>query len=634
MCGIAGFFGRGDRDVLERMTSRLVHRGPDDHGFLIEPDSGVHLGFRRLAILDLAGGRQPMTTADGALSIVFNGEIYNFRELRRELTELGARFQTDHSDTEVLLHGYRRWGEELPNHLNGMWAFAILDRAHRRVFLSRDRFGKKPLFWQLAGDTLVFASELTAMREHPAVRGGVDVKALRKYFAYGYVPAPLSLVEGVCKLPAGHSLTFGLDDRKITVVRYWHYLPEPVDTRPANAESRWVEEFTTLLEAAVKRRLVADVPVGCFLSGGIDSSTVTALAARHAGRDRIKAFSIGFEEASFDETAFARKVAAHVNVDHRVETLPVEQALGILPDLAARMDEPIADSSILPTYLLCQHARREVTVALGGDGADELLAGYDPFRALRYARMYAKLIPRPLHRAVSLLIARLPVSHGYMSLDFKLKRTLRGMDYSPRLRLPVWMAPLSPREMTELFDAPVELDDLYSEAIDAWDHCPADNDVERAIAFYIRTYLQDDILAKVDRASMLHSLEVRAPFLDIELVDFLRRLPADMKLRGGTSKWILRKAAHALLPADILTRRKQGFALPVGGWLAEGKLGKPDIVSGPRQAFWQRHLEEQRRNVADHRLYLWSEIALADSTIGATPPPQPLATPERTATAA
>src|SRR6185437_1994985 len=410
MCGIAGFFGRGDRDVLERMTSRLVHRGPDDHGFLIEPDSGVHLGFRRLAILDLAGGRQPMTTADGALSIVFNGEIYNFRELRRELTELGVRFQTDHSDTEVLLHGYHRWGEDLPNHLNGMWAFAILDRAHRRAFLSRDRFGKKPLFWQLAGDTLVFASELTAMREHPAVRGGIDERALRKYFAYGYVPAPLSLVEGVHKLPAGHSLTFGLVDRKITVVRYWHYLPEPVDTRPANAESRWVEEFTTLLEAAVKRRLVADVPVGCFLSGGIDSSTVTALAARHAGRDRIKAFSIGFEEASFDETAFARKVAAHVNVDHRVETLPVEHALGILPDLAARMDEPIADSSILPTYLLCQHARREVTVALGGDGADELLAGYDPFRALRYARTYAKLMPLPLHRAVSLLIARLPVS--------------------------------------------------------------------------------------------------------------------------------------------------------------------------------------------------------------------------------
>lgn len=634
MCGIAGFFGRGDRTALERMTSRLVHRGPDDHGYLIQSEIGAHLGFRRLAILDLAGGKQPMSTDDSALSIVFNGEIYNFRELREELTDLGARFQTDHSDTEVLLHGYRQWGDELSNHLNGMWAFAILDRRQKRAFLSRDRFGKKPLFWQLAGDTLVFASELTAMREHPAVRGGMDQHALRKYFAYGYVPAPLSLIEGVHKLPAGHSLSFDLQDRTVNVARYWHYLPEPTETRPTDVEAHWIEEFTALLDAAVKRRLVADVPVGCFLSGGIDSSMVTALGARNAGRDRIKAFSIGFEEASFDETAYAREVAAHVNVDHRVETLPVERALQILPDLALRMDEPIADSSILPTYLLCQHARREVTVAIGGDGADELLAGYDPFRALRHARRYEKLMPRPLHRAVALLIARLPVSHRYMSLDFKLKRALRGMDYSGQLRLPVWMAPVSPKEMTELFAAPIDLDDLYSEAIDAWDGCAADNDVERSIAFYIRTYLQDDILVKVDRASMLHSLEVRAPFLDIELVDFLRRLPADMKLRGGTTKWILRKAAQQLLPASILARRKQGFALPVGGWLAEGKLGNPDTVFGERRAFWQQRLDEQRHHRADHRLYLWAEIALANSTIGATPPLQSLATPVPEASAA
>ena len=627
MCGIAGFFGHGDRGILERMAARIAHRGPDDEGFLIDTASSAHLGFRRLAILDLAGGRQPMTTSDGALSIVFNGEIYNFQELRRELRGLGAVFQTDHSDTEALLHGYRQWGEDLPNYLNGMWAFAILDRGQKRAFLSRDRFGKKPLFWQLAGDTLIFASELTAMREHPSVCGGVNETALRKYFAYGYVPAPHSLVEGVHKLPAGHSLQFDLNDRMVQIQRYWQYQPEPVDTRPANTEARWVEEFTALVDAAVERRLVADVPVGCFLSGGIDSSTVTALAARHAGRDRIKAFSIGFEEASFDETTYAREVAAHVNVDHRVETLPIRQALEILPDLAARMDEPIADSSILPTYLLCRHARSEVTVALGGDGADELLAGYDPFRALRYARWYEKMMPRPLHRAVSLLVARLPVSHHYMSLDFKLKRTLRGMDYPSRLRLPVWMAPLSPKEMTELFEGRVDPSDLYSEAIDAWDNCPVANDVERTIAFYIRTYLQDDILTKVDRASMLHSLEVRAPFLDIELVDFLRRLPVDMKLRGGTTKWILRKVARSLLPKSVLTRRKQGFALPLGGWLAEGKLGDPDTVSGPRQAFWRQRLDEQRRHLKDNRLYLWAEMALADSTVGATPPPQSLATP-------
>lgn len=624
MCGIAGFVGRGDRASLERMTARIAHRGPDDESYLVDVATGTHLGFRRLAIVDPVGGVQPMTTSDGALSIVFNGEIYNHRELRHELIGRGAAFQTDHSDTEVLLHGYRQWGEDLPNHLNGMWAFAILDRREQRVFLSRDRFGEKPLFWQLAGDTFVFSSELTAMREHPAVRGGVDATALRKYFAYGFVPAPNSLVDGVHKLPAGHSLRFDLAGGNVSLARYWHYSPEPNPTQSAHAEARWVEEFTALLDAAVQRRLVADVPVGCFLSGGIDSSTVTALAARHAGRERIKAFSIGFEEASFDETVYAREVATQVNVDHRVETLPIQRALDILPDLAARMDEPIADSSILPTYLLCQHARKEVTVAVGGDGADELLAGYDPFRALRYARWYERLMPRPLHHAVSLLVSRLPVSHRYMSLDFKLKRTLRGMDFPKRLRLPIWMAPLSPRELTELVEAPVDPEELYSEAIDAWDSCAVNGDVERTIAFYIRTYLQDDILAKVDRASMLHSLEVRAPFLDIELVDFLRRLPASMKLRGGTTKWILRKAAANVLPPSILTRRKQGFALPVGGWLAESMLGDETTVSGPRQTFWRQRLDEQRRHRRDNRLYLWGEIALANSTVGSTPPPDPL----------
>lgn len=631
MCGISGFFGQGDLATLERMAKRIAHRGPDDEGFLVEPKNGVHLGFRRLAILDIAGGKQPMTTEDGALSVVFNGEIYNFIELRRELTALGAQFLTDHSDTEVLLHGYRQWGEDLPNHLNGMWAFALVDHRRRRVFLCRDRFGKKPLFWQLAGDTLIFASELTAMREHPLVRGGLNAQALRKYLAYGYVPAPLSLLDGVQKLPAGHSLGFDLASRKATVSRYWQYKAEPVQT--AVQEEHCIEEFSALLGEAVRRRLVADVPVGSFLSGGIDSSMVTALATRHAGRERIKAFSIGFEEASFDETAFAREVATHLKVDHRVEVLPIQRALDILPDLAARLDEPIADSSILPTYLLCKHARGHVTVALGGDGADELLAGYDPFRALNYARWYEKLVPKPIHRAISMLVARLPVSHRYMSLDFKLKRTLRGLDHPPHLWLPVWMAPLSPKDMAELFTAPVDLDELYSEAIEAWENCAADDDVERSIAFYVRTYLQDDILTKVDRASMLHSLEVRAPFLDIEVVDFLRRLPTRMKLRAGKTKWILRQAARKLLPPEIIARRKQGFALPVGGWLAEGKLGDADTVSGPRQAFWRRELDEQQCHAADNRLYLWSEIALANSTLGSIPQSQ-LDTPAPEATAA
>jgi asparagine synthase (glutamine-hydrolysing) len=613
MCGIAGFFGAGDEVTLWRMTARIAHRGPDDDGFLVEPDRGVHLGFRRLAILDIAGGKQPMTTADGALSIVFNGQIYNHRELRTELERLGARFVTDHSDTEVLLHGWRQWGDDLPNRLNGMWAFAIYDRRTRSVFFSRDRFGKKPLFYFAGADVFAFASELTALREHPAVPGALSQRALQKYFAYGYVPAPLTFIEGVAKLPAGNSLTLDLDDLTHRVARYWQYQPAP--QHAARSEGEWIEEFRARLDAAVARRLGADVPVGCFLSGGIDSSTVTALAMRHAGKDRIKAFSIGFEEASFDETRYARRVAQHVGADHQIETMSVQRALDILPDIAARWDEPIADSSILPTYLLCQHARRQVTVALGGDGADELLAGYDPFRALRYARWYEKLVPKPVHRAVSLVAARLPVSHRYMSLDFRLKRTLRGMDHPAHLRLPVWMAPLAPSELNELFSAPLDLDDVYSEAIDAWDNCASSDPIERTIAFYIRLYLQDDILVKVDRASMLHSLEVRAPFLDIELVDFLRHMPSRMKLRGGTAKWILRECAKSLLPREVLTRSKQGFAVPIGQWFRDGQLPATRMAVNP--GFWEITSAAQRTQRSDQRLALWANWILGASHLGA-----------------
>jgi asparagine synthase (glutamine-hydrolysing) len=616
MCGIAGFFGAGDEATLRRMAKRIEHRGPDDEGFLIEADAGVFLGFRRLAILDIAGGKQPMTTADGALSVVFNGQIYNFKELRAELEQLGAQFRTDHSDTEVLLHGWRHWGKDLPDRLNGMWAFAIYDRRQRQVFFSRDRFGKKPLFFYAGKNSFVFASELTALREHPLVPSTLSELALRKYFAHGYVPAPLTFLQGVSKLPAGHSLTLDLAGLSHRIERYWHYQPEPFEEDADKMEARWIEEFREKLDAAVARRLVADVPVGCFLSGGIDSSTVTALAMKHAGRERIKAFSIGFEEDSFDETRYARQVAEHVGADHQIETLSVQRALDILPDLAARLDEPIADSSILPTYLLCQHARRQVTVALGGDGADELLAGYDPFRALRYARWYEKLVPKPVHRGISMAVARLPVSHRYMSLDFRLKRTLRGMDHPAHLRLPVWMAPLAPSELTELFQAPINLDEIYSEAIDAWDSCASTDPVERTIAFYIRLYLQDDILVKVDRASMLHSLEVRAPFLDIDLVNFMRRLPARMKLRGSKSKWILRRAAESLLPREVLTRSKQGFAVPIGQWFRDEVLPSHDPGGATNMSFLRERLGAHRARQSDQRMYLWADWILRASHIG------------------
>ena len=613
MCGIAGFVGPGDEQTLRRMADRLAHRGPDDDGFLSDSRLATHLAHRRLSILDIGGGHQPMVTVDERLAIVFNGEIYNFRELRAELEREGAQFQTHHSDTEVLLHAWRHWREGMFERLNGMWAFALLDRERRELILSRDRFGKKPLYYHASPNGFVFSSELISLREHPTVPSSLSQRALQKYFAYGFVPAPLSLIEGVHKLPGGHWMRVDLDSLSCQTHRYWSYRPEPFDVRPANAETQWTEQLLALLQAAVDRRLVADVPVGSFLSGGLDSSVVSALAMRRLGREHLKTFTIGFEEASFDESAHARLVADHIGAEHHVETLSIQRALDIMPQIAARLDEPIADSSILPTFLLCQHARRHVTVAIGGDGADELFAGYDPFKALRYANWYEKLTPRPVHRAVSMLAARLPVSHGYMSFDFRLKRMLRGLDHPQNLRLPVWMAPLAPSEMESLFRTPIDLEDLYSESIDAWDGCDSTDPVDRTIAFYINLYLQDDILVKVDRASMMNSLEVRAPFLDSELVDFVRRLPSDVKLRGGTTKWILKQAAEKLVPAYIINRSKQGFGVPIGQWFRDGAIPswaeRPAVNGDFRADKYSEHLAQR----SDERAFLWSDWMLGHS---------------------
>ncbi len=609
MCGIAGFVGMGDRADLVRMADTLRHRGPDGDGFHVHEPSGVHLAHRRLAILDIVGGHQPMHTADGSMSIVFNGEIYNFRELRVELERGGAKFISDHSDTEVLLHGYRAWGEQLCERLNGMWAFVIHDRSKRQLFCSRDRFGKKPLFFHARPGVFAFASELTALKQHPGVPIQLDPLSLRKYFAYGFVPAPRTFFSGVKKLPGGHSLTLDLDSWTLRQTRYWQYQTEPFEERPHGVERQWAEQLRELLDAAVARRLVADVPVGAFLSGGVDSSMIAALAMRHVGRDRLKTFSIGFEEASFDESRHARAVAEHIGASHSAQVLSVDRALDILPDIQSRMDEPIADFSLLPTYLLCQHARKQVTVALGGDGADELFAGYDTFRALRYASAYEKFVPTPLHRGISMLAARLPVSHSYMSFDFRLKRTLRGLDHPSRLRLPVWMAPLAPSELEQLFAEPMDLEELFSEAITTWDTTASSNPVDRAIEFYLTLYMQDDILVKVDRASMMHSLEVRAPFLDIDVVNFARRLPAELKLRGNQTKWILKRAAEPLLPDGITGRRKQGFAVPTGAWFADGRLSvRPETSGNP--AFWRRLSCEHSAKRSDHRLALQAQLAV------------------------
>jgi asparagine synthase (glutamine-hydrolysing) len=629
MCGIAGFVGAGESADLHRMTDAIRHRGPDTEGHWIDQERRVFLGHRRLSIVDLAGGTQPMWTADGQLGVIFNGEIYNHAELRKELQAAGRNFQTDHSDTEVLLHAYAQWGDSFVERLNGMWTFALYDRARRRLFVSRDRFGKKPLYYFHEGDTFGFASELPALRQHPGCPREISRLSLKKYFAYCYIPAPRSIYERVWKLPGGHSLNLDLSTNELKTWRYWGYKLEPDEAMlrdPSSSETlmhchdRFGSERDSLgdaivrvLDRSVNRRLMSDVPLGVFLSGGIDSSAIATLAADHVQRGHLNTFSIGFTDPTFDESAYAKLVAHDIGSQHHHDTLELDEAASLAPELITRLDEPLGDGSLLPTYLLSKFTRQHVTVALGGDGGDELFAGYDPFRALKKAETYAKLVPRPIHAGIRFLAARLPVSHANISWDFKIKRTLMGLSYDPRLWNGVWMSALEPRELNELFAEPTDPEEIYSEAIETWDRCAQPDLVNRTLQFWTDIYLQDGIMAKVDRASMQCSLEARSPFLDIELVDLARKIPWQLKLHKGQTKWILKQALAPILPREIVHRPKKGFGMPIGRWLREGRFDFNHTIARPhlQTDFAGRKVLAHLANQSDERLFLWSYWVLA-----------------------
>ncbi|CAN5786454.1 asparagine synthase (glutamine-hydrolyzing) [soil metagenome] len=602
MCGIAGFLGEGDRADLQRMTDRIAHRGPDADGFFVS--GPLHLGHRRLSIIDLAGGAQPMSTADGRFTIVFNGEIYNHVELRAELEAKGSVFQTDHSDTEVLLEGYRQHGESFVTRLNGMWAFALWDSEKRRLFLCRDRFGKKPLYWFHRGGTFAFASELTALLQHPQSPRSLSQRALQKFFAYALIPAPHSAIEGIWKLPAGHNLILELNASP-RVSRYWRFALETDEALNRRSDEDLAEQLREILDRAVKRRLMSDVPLGVFLSGGIDSTAVAALAARHVPQGQLSTFSIGFTEPSFDESAYATAAAKFLRTRHHSEILDLDKAVEVLPQIFDKLDEPQGDNSLLPTWLLSRFTRQYVTVALGGDGSDELFAGYDTFPGLAKARLYGRWMPLALHRVLRATVGLLPVSHSNLSLDFKIKRGLRGASHSAPFWNPVWLGALEPHEISDLFGQRLTSEDLYSEALETWETCRQENLVDRTLQFYTEIYLQDGILPKVDRASMMHGLEARSPFLDIEVADFARRLPHRFKLRDGVSKFLLKKALEPLLPHEILYRKKKGFGTPVGAWFRTGR-----IAPQSRTPFATKRLAAHRAGRVDERLYLWCQMCL------------------------
>lgn len=620
MCGIAGLALRDFRgearlpeeaaDHVSAMLDTMSWRGPDGRGVALE--GPVCLGHRRLSIIDPGGGAQPMS--NGRRTLTFNGEIYNYRELRATLEQEGFRFRTA-SDTEVLLTAYERWGTDCLSRLDGMFAFALWDAPRRQLFCARDRFGKKPFFYAQTRRLFVFASELHALARVPSLKLTLSPDALPRFMAYDYVPTPDTPYVEARSLPPAHWLL--LKQGQPHIERYWDLpMPEEADAR---SEGDPCEELRALMFKAVRRRMISDVPLGVFLSGGIDSSIVTGCMALHANQP-VKTFSIGFREASYDESRFARIVATKFNTAHHEQILSAEDCADILPDIISRMDVPLADPSVAPTWLLARLTRQHVTVALGGDGADELWAGYEHYIGFDLAERYNRL-PSWLRRGIiEPLCRRLPASAGYINPRLAAQTFLHGAHSPAWQRVQIMLASLMPALQARILAHPAQSllrpEHLFAPTLRAYRHWPAAaSPLARAFYVYVHGFMLDDILVKVDRCSMLHSLEVRAPFLDRELAEFTARLPVRYRLHGFKRKYLLKKAFAELLPQEILRRGKRGFQIPVAAWL-RGRL-RPlmeDMLSADRlqrqgifnpravQTLMRRHLS----GAADHRRALWN----------------------------
>jgi asparagine synthase (glutamine-hydrolysing) len=618
MCGICGVFepgsdARPERSLVESMTRTLTHRGPDDEGILLEP--GIGLGVRRLSIIDVDGGHQPVSNEDGTIWVVQNGEIYNHAELQTLLERLGHRFKS-RSDTEAIVHAYEEFGDEAVKYFNGMFAIALWDSRRDRLFLARDRFGIKPLYYYVHRNTIVFGSEIKALLEHPAVEKSVDIVALNEYLSFEYVPSPRTIFKNIRRLPPGHTLE--LSERGLEIRSYWDLRLGKSERRPPVSWRDYEERVRQELAEAVTRELVSDVPVGVLLSGGLDSSTVVAMVSKTGGVQRIPTFSIAFEEKSFDESRYARTIANVFDTEHRELTVTSSMMSELVPRLTDFLDEPLADSSIVPTYFLSRFAREHVKVVLGGDGGDEMFAGYPTLQAHRLIEYYERFVPFSLRASVlPKLIDRLPVSKDNISLDFKAKRFMAGRGVPVASRHHRWLGSFTPKEKQELFAPELRLEDLDSYEV-AYAHqsaCDAAETVNQLLYMDTKLYLEGDILTKVDRASMANSLEVRVPFLNHSLTEYLSEVPHELKLRRLTTKYLLKKAMKKVLPDEIVRRPKKGFNAPVGYWintsleeLVRDQLAEEKIR---REGYFQpeyvtRLLKEHAEGTHDHRKLIWT----------------------------
>ena len=587
MCGIAGIYSLNDaplaaNGLVERMTTSLTHRGPDEFGY--HRDAKAALGHRRLSIIDLKSGQQPLYNEDHTVSVVFNGEIYNFEEIRRQLITQGHQFRT-RSDTETIVHAYEEWGSSCVNRFRGMFAFAIRDEPRDRLFLARDRFGKKPLFYAIYDGTFVFASEMKAILADPRFTREIDDEALAAYFMLSYIPAPLTIFKGVHKLLPGHTLT--IEHGRVQQQRYWTLAFKPDRTR---READLMEELTGRIDEAVRIRLVSDVPLGAFLSGGIDSSAVVAFMAM-ARATPVNTFTIGFAGeagSAKDERQYARMMSDRYRTQHHeFEVQP--DLTGVIESIVRSFDEPFADDGALPSYYVCQTARQHVTVALSGLGGDEAFLGYERYLGFRLGQWFNRVPARVRAGVIRPLVGWLPEPRSGGNRINHLKRFVRAAVDDEAHRYLGFVTKIAPEYRHRLLGdngrhANDAADAAQERFLSHYREAPADDPLDRLLYCDIQTYLPDDILALTDRVSMCHSLEVRVPFLDHELFEFAATIPADLKLKRLQKKHFLKKSLAPLLPKPVLAHRKQGFVGPMSRWL------KTDLRSQTLEALSPKRL--------------------------------------------
>ncbi|HEX8919925.1 MAG TPA: asparagine synthase (glutamine-hydrolyzing) [Pyrinomonadaceae bacterium] len=572
MCGITGIVNRNGHDVdagvLARMCEAIYHRGPDEDGRYLQ--GAVGLAMRRLAIIDLKGGQQPIHNRDRTAWIVFNGEIYNYLELRAQLEKLGHTFYTN-CDTEAIIHAYDEYGADCPKYLRGMFAFAIWDERTEELFLARDRVGKKPLLYALVNDQLIFGSEFSALLKHPAISREIEPEAIHYYLSFMCVPAPLTAYRAIRKLEPGHSLRFTRAG-EIKIERYWQ--PE-FSPKVKMTEEEAGERAVEILREAVRVRLMSEVPLGAFLSGGVDSSAVVALMSE-ASSTPVKTFSIGFEEQDFSELHHARRVAEHVGADHH-EFIVRPDAMEVLPTLVEHYGEPYADSSAIPTYYVSRETRKHVTVALNGDGGDECFAGYERYAAMRLAERYRKLPALMREGVIRQAVNLLPSSELRRSRVRSVKRFLHSASLPPVERYLRWVSVLDRTAKDELYTDEFRQQMMGNDPakwLSPWfAHANGAGVVDASLLTDTMTYLPNDLLVKVDIASMAVSLEARSPFLDHHVIEFAASLPEKLKLRGLTTKYLLKRVLKKLVPVENLNRPKMGFGVPIGHWFRDHMKG-------------------------------------------------------------